>query len=1445
MKKLPLPGMLFVTALTLLAALPAQAVNWTSAPGTVNSGESYYISADTSWPSSDINLSIYKNGSYFASGWGDYYASAGGSTTDYGSQTVHYTVEVTYNYPEWGGSDFESSSHDVTIVQPNTPPTITWVQAPASAAVNQWFPIQARGNDANGNLTQVFVWREWNPHAFNGGGNGYENYSDPNPYAQSSPGNVTFMAQATDSNGATSPVIYNTVNIYVPNQSPTVQWQQAPASAVVNQWFNVQARGDDPDGNIAWVYVWRDGQPFAFSGFPNGFTRYSDSNVAMSPNPGTITFMAQTGDAAGATSGYIYHTVSVINNPPSGLFTINGSASSATVTFGQTATLASSVTDPDGNLTVHSFWWDQGSGLYWTHPYLTWSYPPNSSGWLNLNLGADGYNVSGSASSRGFDFRATRAGTFVFHNAVSDPFAWVGVGASVLNITVNKATPASAFPNRNFSTTHTLTAADFNAVFTNPYSAAVAAPTGTVTYNYSVGTVLYPGSYPVTATYPGDTNYNPLTPTPPATFTVINAAPTATITIKTLTSGTTTGVIGEVLTIGVSGADADANLRAVNLWVLAPAAGSVWRNIRADSTLAPGFTENATTDNAINSASNVATLGSVNRTYTIPLGGGTGTYQFVVRSMDANGTASLSQQVNVTASKANQPALTLNAATPQVYGSTQTLSTPASGPGSGSGGGGVTYAITGQSAAGVATLTDTTLKANASSGWVDLQATKAGDANYNAVTSSIVRVNLSKAPLTITADNKTRVYSEANPAFTASYSGLMNGDTSAVVTGLILATTATPASSVGPYPITASGGTATNYTITHVPGILTIERKQVDFYFSNTTLIYNGAVQQPVVLFGNASANTVPPPGSWAPRSPQPTPPAGTMVATSATIKTPAPYTGYYFAVDATGNYIGSGDCSWTIVCCIAYVNLGNLSHVYDSTAKSATATTSSPSGLNVEFTYDGQIPLPVLAGTYAVHGEIIELPDGLGQKWGGYSNGWLVIAKANQAPLTLPATASQFHGTTLNLSTITPIAGAPGGGSGNGPVTYVITGQSAAGVASLSGANLTANSGAGWVDIQATKATGTDGKGGATGNYNPTTSNTMRVTLTKADQAALVFNPTTPQTYATTQTLAATGGSGSGAFSYAIVDQSAVGVATLAGNVLTANTGTGWVKVRASRAGDTNYNSATSNTVQVNFSKATATVTLGNLNPTYDGAPKLATATTTPTGLTVGLTYSGSTTPPTTAGPYNVLGTINDLNYQGSTGAIMTVGKATPVITWVPVPLTYGTGLGAPQLNATASTPGTFIYTPSAGTLFNPGLYPLNALFNATDSVNYVLMVPASVQLTVNKATPVGTITPAARSISTSGNTYVVRASDLNATFAHPTSTAVAPPTGTVTFAVVGGGPVTGGTVLTSPAVHTIRATYSGDANYTSASVDAVWTLTSSPGDPGETELKVHRPNQ
>jgi hypothetical protein len=85
---------------------------------------------------------------------------------------------------------------------------------------------------------------------------------------------------------------------------------------------------------------------------------------------------------------------------------------------------------------------------------------------------------------------------------------------------------------------------------------------------------------------------------------------------------------------------------------------------------------------------------------------------------------------------------------------------------------------------------------------------------------------------------------------------------------------------------------------------------------------------------------------------------------------------------------------------------------------------------------------------------------------------------------------------------------------------------------------------------------------------------------------------------------------------------------------------------VTAIYSGDSAYIGST-NTLTV--SHAAASVTLGNLSQTSDGTPKSATAITTPSGLTVILTYNGSTNAPINAGTYQVIGTVSDPVYVGS----------------------------------------------------------------------------------------------------------------------------------------------------------------------------------------------------
>jgi subtilase family serine protease len=108
--------------------------------------------------------------------------------------------------------------------------------------------------------------------------------------------------------------------------------------------------------------------------------------------------------------------------------------------------------------------------------------------------------------------------------------------------------------------------------------------------------------------------------------------------------------------------------------------------------------------------------------------------------------------------------------------------------------------------------------------------------------------------------------------------------------------------------------------------------------------------------------------------------------------------------------------------------------------------------------------------------------------------------------------------------------------------------------------------------------------------------------------------------------------------------------------------------------------------------------------------------------------------------------------DYNNATATVtLTVNKATPTVSWAtPSPITYGTALGAAQLDATASTAGAINYSPAAGTVLTAGLQTLAASFAPSDTTDYN-PATGSVTLTVNKATPVITwAAPAAVSAGT-----------------------------------------------------------------------------------------------
>jgi gliding motility-associated-like protein len=101
-------------------------------------------------------------------------------------------------------------------------------------------------------------------------------------------------------------------------------------------------------------------------------------------------------------------------------------------------------------------------------------------------------------------------------------------------------------------------------------------------------------------------------------------------------------------------------------------------------------------------------------------------------------------------------------------------------------------------------------------------------ANYS-ITYNAGNIIAGTKVLTISAENKTKTYGEANPVLTASYNGFVNNDdANSLTTPPSLSTTATQNSSVGNYEINVLGAASSNYSITYVAGNLLINPKTIN-----------------------------------------------------------------------------------------------------------------------------------------------------------------------------------------------------------------------------------------------------------------------------------------------------------------------------------------------------------------------------------------------------------------------------------------------------------------------------------------------------------------------------------------------------------------------------------------------------------------------------------------
>jgi hypothetical protein len=132
-----------------------------------------------------------------------------------------------------------------------------------------------------------------------------------------------------------------------------------------------------------------------------------------------------------------------------------------------------------------------------------------------------------------------------------------------------------------------------------------------------------------------------------------------------------------------------------------------------------------------------------------------------------------------------------------------------------------------------------------------------GAGNYG-LTRTITFV-IKAVPLSIVADNKTKVFGEVDPILTVSYSGFVNNETAGANLTGTLAVTRIAGENVGSYAITAAGYTSANYTISYTAGTFSITAKSVSDLAVDpiSPVTYNGVVQNvlPVIKNGTTLVN--------------------------------------------------------------------------------------------------------------------------------------------------------------------------------------------------------------------------------------------------------------------------------------------------------------------------------------------------------------------------------------------------------------------------------------------------------------------------------------------------------------------------------------------------------------------------------------------------------------
>ena len=344
-------------------------------------------------------------------------------------------------------------------------------------------------------------------------------------------------------------------------------------------------------------------------------------------------------------------------------------------------------------------------------------------------------------------------------------------------------------------------------------------------------------------------------------------------------------------------------------------------------------------------------------------------------------------------------------------------------------------------------------------------------------------------------------------------------------------------------------------------------------------------------------------------------------------------------------------------------------------------------------------------------------------------------------------------------------------------------------------------------------------------------------LTAGKSPQA-ITFTSTAPwgaiyhgPTYAVT----ATASSGLVPVTFSI-DPSAKSVCSISGSTVSM-TGVGTCVVDAKQAGNIGWLAATVGQQAFAVSMATPTVHWATPLPITYGRTLSTTQLNAissvpghfsyypPTGtlLQAGSQTLTATFTPTDSAHYNPV----------VVGTTLTVRRAIPKITWHPLATYAATPLGAGQLDATTAIPGTFAYTPPAGSVFSAGKHTLSATFTPSDTVDYTSPT-TRVSLTVSLIPTVTTMTfttPVANGSEQVTNFSVT----VTASFGHVATGNVTVKTGTKILCVAkldvtGHGTCTLKASQLSAGSYLVSASYPGTVGTLSASKSIASSLVVSP---------------